>query len=164
MTSKTMLTNYRRPLRAYNSPHSTDLPPFSERRSQSFTRSQRRLDVHAIESRPPKANSTVLPNLFLKRMTPICLIQHAASTFPYLHHSAQFDFRGLEIAVQASLRSSRLLVDRYAIATGAKPMVLDGDELIHKRVAIEKFCNAISISESEAQMSWDATSQAEIRG
>lgn len=158
MTSKTMLTNYRCPLRASNPPHSTDsslltatfpiLHPITEG-----------LSIHTIKSRPPKANFTVQPS-----MTPICLIQHRAHTFPSLYRSAQVDLRGSAFTVQVSFRSCRLLVDWYTVATGVRPIVLDDDDLIHRSVTTKQFCDAVSIIVTEVQTSWGATSQAEIRG
>ena len=162
MTSKTMPTNFRCPLRAYNSPHSSDSPLFTAT-FPIFHPITEGLGIHTIESRSPNANPTVLPDAFLKNMTPICLIRHPARAFPSLYRTAHPNVHGSELAVQASLHWCRLLVDWYAATTGTKPIVLEGDDLIHEPATITKFCGAVSLNQSGVQTSWDAISQAEIR-
>ena len=162
MTSKIMPTNYRCPLRASNSLHSSDSSLFTAT-FPIFHPITEGLGIHTIESRSPNPNPTVLPDAFLKSMTPICLIRHPARTLPSLYRAAHLNVHGPEFSVQASLRWCRLLVDWYAVATGTEPLVLDSDDLIHKPATINLFCGAVSLDKSVVQTSWDVISQAEIR-
>ena len=163
MTSKVMPTNYRCPLRASNSPQSSDATLFTAT-YPIFHPITEGLGIHTIESRPPNANPTVLPDAFLKSVTPICVIRHPAHTIPSLYRTAHFNVHGPEFQVQASLRWCRLLVDWYATTTGTKPIILDGYDLIHKPEIVKRLCSALSLDGSEVQTLWDTISQSEIRG
>ena len=162
MTSKVMPTKYRCPFRASNSPQSSDSAIFTAT-FPIFHPITEGLGIHTIESRPPKANPTVLPDAFLRAVTPICLIQHPARTCPSLYRATHLDVHGAEFHVQTSLRWCRLLVDWYAVTTGSKPIVLDGDNMVHKPDIIKKLCSALSLDGSEVQTLWDTNSQAVIR-
>lgn len=163
MTSKTMPTNFRCPLRASNSPQSSNSPLFTAT-FPIFHPITEGLGIHTIESRPPNANPTVLPDAFLKSMTPICLIRHPARTFPSLYRVARptHNVHGSEFPINASIRWCKLLVDWYTVATGTKPIVLDGDDLIHEPSTIAKVCRALSLDDSGVQKSWDAMPREEI--
>ena len=163
MTSKVMPTNYRCPLRASNSLQSSDATLFTAT-YPIFHPITEGLGIHTIESRPPNANPTVLPDAFLKSVTPVCVIQHPAHTVPSLYRTAHFNVHGPEFQVQASLRWCRLLVDWYATTTGTKPIILDGYDLIHKPEIVKRLCGALSLDGSEVQTLWDTISQSEIRG
>ncbi|KAL9074180.1 MAG: hypothetical protein Q9161_002374 [Pseudevernia consocians] len=161
MTSKTMPTNYRCPLRASNTPRSSDSPLFTAT-FPIFHPITEGLGIHTIESRSPNANPTVLPDAFLTSMTPICLIRHPARTFPSLYRAAHLNLHGSEFSIMASLRWCKLLVDWYNVTTGTKPIVLDETDLIHEPATITKLCRALSLDESGLQTSGDAMPQAEI--
>lgn len=163
MTSKVMPTNYRCPLRASNSPQSSDATLFTAT-YPIFHPITEGLGIHTIESRPPNANPTVLPDAFLKSVTPICVIRHPAHTIPSLYRAAHFNVHGPEFQVQASLRWCRLLVDWYAATTGIKPIILHGYDLIHKPEIVKRLCGALSLDRSEVQTLWDSISQSELRG
>ena len=163
MTSKVMPTNYRCPLRASKSPQSSDATLFTAT-YPIFHPITEGLGIHTIESRPPNANPTVLPDAFLKSVTPICVIRHPAHTIPSLYRTAHFNVHGPEFQVQASLRWCRLLVDWYATSTGAKPIIIDGYGLVHKPEIVKRLCGALSLDGSEVQTLWDTISQPEIRG
>ena len=163
MTSKVMPTNYRCPLRASKSPQSSDATLFTAT-YPIFHPITEGLGIHTIESRPPNANPTMLPDAFLKGVTPICVIRHPAHTIPSLYRTARFNVHAPEFQVQASLRWCKLLVDWYASATGTKPIILDGYDLIHKPEIVKRLCGALSLDGSEVQTLWDTISQSEIRG
>ena len=162
MTSKVMPTNYRCPLRASNSPHSSDSALFTAT-FPIFHPITEGLGIHTIESRPPQANPTVLPDAFLKSMTPICLIRNPAYTIPSLYHASvpRLNVHGREFPVQASLHWCRMLVDWYATTTGTKPIIVDCDDLINEPNLVRKLCSALSLDTSKMQASWHAISQAE---
>ena len=161
MTSKTMPTNYRCPLRASNSPHSSDSSLFTAT-FPIFHPITEGLGIHTIESRSPNANPTVLPDAFLKNMAPICLIQHPAYTFPSSYRAAQLNVRGSEFFINASPRWGKLLVDWYTATTGTKPLVYDEADLIHEPGTIQRLCRALSIDESKLQKSRDTMPQPEL--
>ena len=163
MTSKTMPTNFRCPLRASRSPQSSNSPLFTAT-FPIFHPITEGLGIHTIESRPPNTNPTVLPDAFLKSMTPICLIRHPARTFPSLYRGARptHNVYGSEFPINASIRWCKLLVDWYTVATGTRAIVFDGDNLIHESSTIAKVCRALSLDESGVQNSWDAMSREEI--
>ena len=163
MTSKVMPTNYRCPLRASNSPQSSDATLFTAT-FPIFHPITEGLGIHTIESRPPNANPTVLPDAFLKSVTPICVIRNPAHTVPSLYRTGHFSVHGPEFQVQASLRWCRLLVDWYATASGTWPIILDGYDLIHKPEIVKKLCGALSLDGSEVQTLWDTISPSEVRG
>lgn len=162
MTSKTMPTNYRCPLRASQSPHSSDSPLFTAT-FPIFHPITEGLGIHTIEPRSPNANPTVLPDAFLKSMTPICLIRHPANAFPLLYRTAHLNVHGSEVPINASLRWCRLLVEWYTVTTGTKPIVLDEADLLHNPSIVSKLCRALSLDGSGVQISWDTVPQAEIR-
>ncbi|CAF9911969.1 MAG: hypothetical protein ALECFALPRED_007789 [Alectoria fallacina] len=163
MTSKTMPTNFRCPLRASRSPQSSNSPLFTAT-FPIFHPITEGLGIHTIESRPPNTNPTVLPDAFLKSMTPICLIRHPARTFPSLYRGARptHNVYGSEFPINASIRWCKLLVDWYTVATGTRAIVFDGDNLIHESSTIAKVCRALSLDESGVQNSWDAMLREEI--
>ena len=121
------------------------------------------LGIHTIESRPPKANPTVLPDAFLKSMTPICLIRHPARTLPSLYRAAHLNAHGSEFPIVASLRWCKLLVDWYTDTTGTKPIVLDEADLFHEPAITTKLCRALSLDTSGVQTSYGTIPQAGSR-
>ena len=162
MTSKTMPTRYRCPLRASNSARSSDSPLFTAT-FPIFHPITEGLGIHTIEYRFPNANPTILPDAFLKSVTPICVIGHPARTVPSLYRTAHLNVHGAEFAVRASLRWCRLLFDWYIAATARKPIVLNDEDLVYEYATMKGLCDALALDESGVQSDWDAVSQSETR-
>ena len=127
-------------------------------------------------------NPTVLPDSFLKTMSPIIVIRHPARMIPSFYRAIRESNLGIDVndgdfPVQASFRWSRLTFDWYAqnVCNSATlpgpfkksergdkqswPVVIDGDDLINDENVAQDLCKQLNIDPKHLQLQWDVATE-----
>lgn len=125
------------------------------------------------------ANPTILPDSFLKSVSPIILFRHPARVIPSYCRAVQrtglLDVHDEEFPVGASLRWPTLLFDWYADRVtgrkntlsipgqenpkGAWPVLIEADDFIHEEHLIPNLCALLGLDPSEIKYEWDVAPQ-----
>jgi hypothetical protein len=121
-------------------------------------------------------NPTVLPDSFLRTLSPVIVIRHPARMIPSYYramkNSIGIDLYDGDFPTIASFLWSRLVFDWYAQhvcgspslpgpkkkseRTGPSwPIVIDGDDLINDENVAKDFCKQMQIDPQYLQTSWD---------
>ena len=123
-------------------------------------------------------NPTVLPDSFLKTMSPVIMIRHPARMIPSFYRAIMDSNIGINVndgdfPVQATFRWSRLVFDWYAqhvcptstlpgpykkserAGRASWPVVIDGDDLINDENVAPELCKQLGIDPNGLQMQWE---------
>ena len=125
-------------------------------------------------------NPTVLPDSFLKTMSPIMVIRHPARMIPSYYRAIKDANLGIDVndgdfPVQVTFRWSRLIFDWYAQnvcgspslpgpykkserTSPSWPIVIDGDDLINDENVAKDLCKQIGVDPQYLQTTWDKMS------
>ncbi|THU89869.1 hypothetical protein K435DRAFT_677032 [Dendrothele bispora CBS 962.96] len=122
-------------------------------------------DVSRESSPLPVPNPTLIPDRFLKTLSPVFIIRHPAKAFPsYLRVCSAYGGSVLDAAfpINASYKWQRLLYDSGLTngnghAHRVWPIVLNGDDLIvNAEDVMQKLCRQAGLDPSQICYTWDA--------
>lgn len=116
-------------------------------------------------------NPTLLPDDFMLSFAPIFLIRHPALVFPSWykmgHNTFGADIDDYDFPVEVSFRWSRILYDWYLNVSSEpssrspqtqsrKPTVIDADDTMSDRGALERVCHQLQLDPQHLAFEWQA--------
>ncbi|KAJ5279111.1 hypothetical protein N7478_004483 [Penicillium angulare] len=130
-------------------------------------------DSHDKDEIPmPIENPTILPNEFLRQVSPTFLIRNPIASFPSHYRAMRDSWYGSAETFKESgnsylkfnmtIRWSRMMYDWYdkqkslcrEHGTNKGPIVLDADDIMTKPEVVIEYCNAVGLDSTKAKFSW----------
>lgn len=113
-------------------------------------------------------NPTILPDRFLLAMQPVFQIRHPALMFPSMIKAlgqivpGDKPTQNPKFRATMTLRYSRALYDWYCThGTSQKPLVIDADEIMKDRGAVQQLCLQTGLDPDAIQYQWDEEHEAD---
>ncbi|KAJ9613268.1 hypothetical protein H2200_003210 [Cladophialophora chaetospira] len=169
------------------SPEAEDLVKAGPQKDRFFWKAQFPHDDHTREvikshdddsaKSPGVRNETVLPDDFLRTLTPTFLIRHPALVFPSLYRTS-VDLEGREEAkknangmfrLEMTFRWTRCLFEWYETEwkrgeTVAAPLIIDADDIILNPNVVAKYCDLVGLDATKCLLEWERATVEEEGG